>query len=405
MEKISSIIKEVNEKKGREWLSLLPKTEQQLMSLAWYLNHPKLQEDPEKIEEIVGLYYNAKANDFLHMEKIARKLDELSVKIGKVGPIEKITLPSQAEKEPIEKPKRPMILNYGKAIEDLRNRIERLLNSPFGSNLHENTQISITTFLHYLNHPNLQNNTELFDEMLEKYEEVEAVDFTTMSTFNNLLIKMEIKLGKLSEEIKTWKSIDEREKDSIKEMEKIEEEKQNLKEGWENLEVERNKLKLEWEQLEVEKGNLLEEQIKFNEERQKFATERTELTLERAELSLDQSKLESEREKDLIKEMEKIEEEKQNLKNGWENLEAERNKLKLEWGQLEVEKGNLLEQQIKFNEERQKFITERTELTLERAELSLDQSKLESEREKLETVRKGLEEMEKKLEDKLSKIP
>lgn len=297
MEKISSIIKEINEKKGREWLSLQPKTEQQLMSLAWYLNHPKLQEDPEKIEEIVGLYYNAKANYFLNMEKIARKLDELSVKIGKVGPIEKITLPSQVEKEPMEKPKPPTIVNYGKAIEELRNRIERLLNSPSGSNLHENTQISINTFLNYLNHPDLQNNPELFDDMLEKYEEVEAIDFITMQTFNDLLNKMEIKLGKLSEEMKTWKTIDEREKDLIKEMKTIEEEKNNLKEGWEKLEVERNKLKLEWEQLEVEKGNWIEEQEKFNEERQKFVAERAKLTLEQAELSLERSKLESEKEK------------------------------------------------------------------------------------------------------------
>ncbi|MFX0057974.1 MAG: hypothetical protein ACFE85_11675 [Candidatus Hodarchaeota archaeon] len=309
MEKISSIIKEVNEKKGKEWLSLHPKTEQQLMSLAWYLNHPKLQEDPEKVEEIVGLYYNAKVDDFLHMEKIARKLDELSVKIGKVGPIEKITLPSQPEKEPIEKPKQPIIVNYGKAIEDLRNRIERLLNSPFGSNLHENTQTSITTFLLYLNHPDLQNNTELFDEMLEKYEEVEVVDFNMMQTFNDLLNKMEIKLGKLSDEMKTWKSINEREKDLIKEMEKIEEEKQNLKEGWENLKAERNNLKLKWEQLEVEKGNLLEEQEKLNEERQKIDIERTELTLKKAELNLDKSKLESEKEKlETVKnELEKME--------------------------------------------------------------------------------------------------
>ena len=121
MEKISSIIKEVNEKKGREWLSLLPKTEQQLMSLAWYLTHPKLQEDPVKIEEIVELYYNAKDNDFLHMEKITRKLDELSVKIGKVGSIEKITLPIQSEIKPVEpvptKPKQTTNEDYGKTIE------------------------------------------------------------------------------------------------------------------------------------------------------------------------------------------------------------------------------------------------------------------------------------------------
>jgi hypothetical protein len=70
MENISSVIKEVNEKKGREWVGLHAKTEQQLMSLAWYLTHPKLQEEPEKIEEIVGLYYNAKAHGFLHMEKL-----------------------------------------------------------------------------------------------------------------------------------------------------------------------------------------------------------------------------------------------------------------------------------------------------------------------------------------------
>ena len=297
MEKISSIIKEVNEKKGRKWLGLQPKTEQQLMSLAWYLNHPKLQEDPEKIEELVGLYYNAKASDFLNMERIARKLDELSVKIGKVGSIEKKILPSQSEIKPKEKPKRPTIVNYGKVIEELRNRIERLLNSPSGSSLLENTQNSITTFLNYLNHPDLQNNPELFDEMLEKYEEVEAVDFITMQTFNALLNKMEIKLGKVSKEMKTWKNIDEREKDLEKELKKIEEEKENSKEDWEKLQVERKKLKLEWEKLEVEKGKLKEEQEKFIEVRQKFVTERVELTLEQAELILERSNLESEKEK------------------------------------------------------------------------------------------------------------
>ncbi|MFX1530582.1 MAG: hypothetical protein ACFFBC_05680 [Promethearchaeota archaeon] len=326
MEKISSITKEVNEKKGREWLGLQPKTEQQLMSLAWYLNHPKLQEDPGKIEEIVGLYYNAKANDFLHMEKITRKLDELSVKIGKVGPIEKIPLPSQSEIKPMEIPEQPMIADYGKAIEDLRNRIERLLNSSSGSNLQENTQISITTFLHYLNHPDLQNNTELFDEMLKKYEEVEAVAFTTMQAFNDLLNKMEIKLGKISPEMKTWKSIDEREKDLIQEMEKLEEEKQNLKEGWENLEAERNKLKLEWEQLEVEKKKWLGEQEKFNEERQQFVAERANLTFEKAELSLEQSKIESEKEK-LESEKEKLEIVKKQLEQMEKKLEDRLSKI------------------------------------------------------------------------------
>ncbi|MFX0024466.1 MAG: hypothetical protein ACFE9S_19265 [Candidatus Hermodarchaeota archaeon] len=405
MEKILSIIKEVNEKKGREWLSLHPKTEQQLMTLAWYLTHPKLQEDPEKIEEIVELYYNAKANNFLHMEKITRKLDELSVKIGNVGPIEKITFPSELEKKPIEELKQPTIVDYAKAIEDLRNRIERLLNSPFGSNLLENTQVSISTFLHYLNHPDLQNNTELFDEMLEKYEEVEAVEFTTMQTFNDLLNKMKVRLGKLPEEIKKWKSIDEREKESLKQMEKIAEEKQNLKEDWEALESERNKLKLEWEQLEVEKGNMLEEQKKFNQERQQFDTERTEMTLKQAEINQEQSKLESEKQKDLVKEREKIAEEKQNLKEGQEALETERNKLKLEWEQLEVEKGNWIEEQEKFNEERQQFVTERAKLTFEQAELSLERSKVESEKEKLESVKKELEALEKKLENRLSKIP
>ena len=81
--------------------------------------------------------------------------------------------------------------------------------------------------------------------MLEKYEEAEAVNFTTMQTFSDLLNKMEIKLGKLSEEIQTWKPIDEREKDLKEEMKKIQEEKNNLKESWENLEVEKNKMKLE----------------------------------------------------------------------------------------------------------------------------------------------------------------
>ena len=314
MEKISSIIKELNEKKGKEWLSLQPKTEQQLMSLAWYLNHPKLQEDLKKIEELVGLYYNAKATDFLKMERIARKLDEFSVKIGKVGSIEKKVLPNQSEIKPKEKPKRPMIVNSGKAIEELRNRIERLLNSPSGLNLNENTQISITTFLNYLNHPDLQNNPKLFDEMLEKYEEVEAVDFITMQAFNDLLNKMEIKLGNVFKEMRTWKSIDEREKDLKREIKKIEEEKENLKETWEKLEVERKKLKLEWVKLKVERGKIKEEQEKINKECQNFATERAKLTLERAELSLERSNLESEKEKlKIVKK--KLEEMQKKLEN------------------------------------------------------------------------------------------
>ena len=109
MEKISSIIKEVNEKKGREWLGLQPKTEQQLMSLAWYLNHPKIQEDLKKIEQLVSLYYNAKVTDFFRMERIAHKLDELSVKIGKASDIEKKVLPSQSEIIPKEKLKQSTI--------------------------------------------------------------------------------------------------------------------------------------------------------------------------------------------------------------------------------------------------------------------------------------------------------
>ena len=292
MEKISSIIKEVNEKRGKEWLSLQPKTEQQLKSLVWYLDHPKLQEDPEKVEELVGLYYNAKTSGFLKMERITRKLDELSVKIGKVGSIEKKVLPAQLEIKPKEKPKQPTIVNYAKAIEELRNRIERLLNSPSGSSLLESTQNSIIIFLNYLNHPDLQNNTELFDEMLKKYEEVEVVDFVPMHAFNNLLNTIEMKLGKVTEEMKTWKSIDEREKDLTKEMKKIEEEKESLKEGWEELEAKRENLKVEWQELDVERGKLKEEREKFNEMRQKFATERVELTLERANLESEKEKLE-----------------------------------------------------------------------------------------------------------------
>ena len=292
MEKISSIIKEVNEKRGKEWLSLQPKTEQQLKSLVWYLDHPKLQEDPEKVEELVELYYNAKTSGFLKMERITRKLDELSVKIGKVGSIEKKVLPSQSEIKPKEKPKRPTIVNYGKAIEELRNRIERLLNSPSGSSLLESTQNSIIIFLNYLNHPDLQNNTELFDEMLKKYEEVEVVDFVPMHAFNNLLNTIEMKLGKVTEEMKTWKSIDEREKDLTKEMMKIEEEKESLKKGWEELEAKTENLKVEWQKLDVERGKLKEEREKFNEMRQKFSTERVELTLERANLESEKEKLE-----------------------------------------------------------------------------------------------------------------
>ena len=82
-ERIIKIKNEITEKKGKEWLGLQITTENRLESLLWYLEHPKLQENTKLLEEIIELYFIAKASGFTKMEGIIRKLDQLNIKIKK----------------------------------------------------------------------------------------------------------------------------------------------------------------------------------------------------------------------------------------------------------------------------------------------------------------------------------
>jgi len=83
LEKIIKIKNEITEKKGKEWLGLQITTENRLESLLWYLEHPKLQENTKLLEEIIELYFNAKASGFTKMEGIIRKLDQLNITLRK----------------------------------------------------------------------------------------------------------------------------------------------------------------------------------------------------------------------------------------------------------------------------------------------------------------------------------
>ena len=132
MERISVIKKEITEKKGKEWIGLQATTEKQLESLLWYLENPKLQENPKLLEEIIELYYVARTSGFTRMEKIIRKLDQLNITLGKIDYTE--------EEKEIEK--KPKFLNYVQAIKELRAKLEVLIQSPYGTSLPENTQKS-----------------------------------------------------------------------------------------------------------------------------------------------------------------------------------------------------------------------------------------------------------------------
>jgi len=253
-EKISLIVKEIKEKSGEEWVGLQSTTEKQLESLVWYLEHPRLHEMPTLGEELIELYDNAKESQFTKMEDIIRKIDQLSVKLGKY------------EYEPPKgKAKNLMFQDYPKEIKDLQTDISILMHSPHGTSLPEQIRKSILAFHNYLNHPDLYKKPELFDEMHEKYEYAKATDFLKLQSFNDLLNKLEIKLGEITEEMKTFKSIKE-EKDYLeKEKENLAEEIKKLQAEKELLKKEKEQLKEEKETLEAEKNFLLKEWEEYNE--------------------------------------------------------------------------------------------------------------------------------------------
>ncbi len=139
MEKISLIKKDLLEKSGKEWLGLPKKTEVRLESLIWYLDHPKLQENSRLVEEIIDVYYMAKESNFIKMEGVNRKLDQLSIKYGKESGIKKTGF-SQSQSLKGE----PVI--YAKAIEESKIQVDNFLTSTSGISLPEKTKKSLITF-------------------------------------------------------------------------------------------------------------------------------------------------------------------------------------------------------------------------------------------------------------------
>jgi hypothetical protein len=228
------------------------------------------------------------------MEGIIRKLDQLSITLGKFD---------FAEEEEIDK--KPKFLNYPQAIKELRNKIEILIQSPYGTSLPETTQKSIIDFINYLNHPDLAKNPMLFDDVYDKYEEAKASEFMKMQTFNAMLNMLEIKLGPVTKDMKKYKTLEEK-------MHYLEEEKKQLAEEW-------NKIKSEQERLKNEKDKLIKEREKLKDENQKLKDDLEALKQEWVKFEEQKSKFKEETE-NLIKEREKLNEEQK-------NLEIERQKL------------------------------------------------------------------------------
>ncbi|TFF95550.1 MAG: hypothetical protein EU544_02535 [Promethearchaeota archaeon] len=276
-----------------------------------YLCQPKLQENPQKIEELVALYYRAKDSGFLKMEGIKRKIDQLKVTIGE--PDDAVIVPILSSiKDRGEKETKLAIEDYAQTIKDLREDVEEFLETPFGSSLPEGTQKSLTTFLHYLNHPNLINKENLVERMVEKYRYAANSKFNKMTDLNETLNMMKIKLGKLTEDMKKWKSREEikfqheLERLTIDDTKvKLEEQQQKLEEAWRQIEDERRKMDEERKAFEIEKEKL-EDQILD------LQSERTNLKLEKRLIENEKKKLEL-----LKKELDmKFEELETKLKNG-----------------------------------------------------------------------------------------
>jgi hypothetical protein len=295
MERITQIRNEIAEKKGKEWLGLQLTTEKQLESLMWYLEHPKLQENTKMLEEITELYFIAKASGFTKMEGIIRKLDQLSITLGKFD---------YGEEEEIEK--KPKFLNYPQAIKELRNKIEILMQSPYGTSLPDTTQKSIISFINYLNHPDLAKKPRFFDEVYDKYEEAKNSEFMKMQSFNTMLDMLEIKLGPVTKEMKKYKTLEEQ-------MQDLEEEKKKLTEEW-------NKIKFEQERLKTDTEKLVEEREKLKDENQKLKDDLEALKKEWVEFEVQKSKFDEEKDNQ-AKEREKLNEEQEKFENERKKIE------------------------------------------------------------------------------------
>ena len=155
-----------------------------------------------------------------------------------------------------------------------------------GSSIPESSQKSLITFLNYLNHPDLSNRDKLFEEMLEKYNVTESGDFISMQSLNDLLTKLEIKFGAVTEELKTYKSLDEVKKE-------LEEEKKKLAAEWEKLEEERKRLEAEQEKLDSEKKEVNLAKEKVEAERNKLEAEKKAVDLAKEKVEAERNKLEA----------------------------------------------------------------------------------------------------------------
>lgn len=365
-DKIAQIKVEIENKEGNEWLGLKNTTEQRLESLLWYLEHPKIKEFPRLLEEAVDLYFKAKESGFLKMEGIIRKLDQLNIKLGKYD--------YTKEKEDKEGGKEKRFLNYTKAIQELRKKIEILLQSPLGTSLPEKTQKSLITLRNYLNHPDLKSRPNLVDELYNVYETAEENDFMQMESFNQFLNKLEIKLGSLTKEMKSFKTIEEK-------MEELEEEKLELQQKIENLEKEKQDLKEKEREFEMEKQDLIEQQERLQVEKEEFQTERNEL---------------KDKIKTLTQKVNALQEENQGLKEKNQQLKEKR------------------EDQLKKSEKLQKLKSENKELTaklqkldnvVEKIEtLEAENQKLKQENNQLSTGLKKLEGLIQQFEQKQQEL-
>ena len=91
--------------------------------------------------------------------------------------------------------------------------------------LPEKTKKSLITFLGFLNHPKLIKKTDLYEDMREKYDTAKEQDFLSMTAFDGMLNKCEIKLGVSTDELKAWKSPEEKRKELDAEREEFDTEK------------------------------------------------------------------------------------------------------------------------------------------------------------------------------------
>ena len=300
MEKIPIIIKDIEEKQGKEWVGLQKATETQLENLMYFLGDQRLLEHPKLMDEVVEVYYAAKATDFLKMESILRKLDQLRIKFGKDGYVKKAV-----EKD---------ILNLDKAVDDYRKNVENMLNSPLGSRLLDSTKKLIISFYNYLGHQKVKDNQILFEEMINTYELAEKDDFTVLQKMSDLLNKLDIKLGSSGEEVATkFKTPEElreeleqtklelaEERENIsRELKKIDEQKAILKGKEEQVELDEKFMESERASMkatfESEKKALAMERANFEAEKQAIASERASIEAEKQAIAAERQKLESER--------------------------------------------------------------------------------------------------------------